>query len=314
MKGIKLMQKKVWVAATVLLSMLLFVACAQTTGNKETNSVKEPKQKQEIDKEDMAGERKVDLHEIMFTSKQSNWGEVYSLDDYYCYTTWDVYYDGTVEMYTFYHISGYTDKSIWELSDDEYKELTKLLNGKFQKEYNVEACDGDNLDMTYFDKKGREIHQFSGYIYGVKALERIQEILNSTEDKEVITEPMSNESSEKMLEISLYATESREEGEADFLEWILYHDGRLESNVRFGTEESYESHEYQVSETDFSRIRELLENNFMVQINQEEGEEMWFVNSYNILGDGINGFYGDIDKVDFLAEIRDIFLSYDSSL
>ena len=41
-------------------------------------------------------------------------------------------------------------------------------------------------------------------------------------------------------------------------EWTLYHDGRLESGIRYLSADAYEMKEYQVSEADMQRIQELL--------------------------------------------------------
>ncbi len=167
-----------------ILSLLLCILFISGCGE---NSVKEVVTEKITVKESSFAP--TDLHEKMFVATQQCWGEVSSMDDYWDNTTWVIYYDGTVESYSLYNISGYTDKSIWKLSDEEFIQLTELLNGQFQKKQKiVDACDGDGWEMKYFDEAGELIHSYDGYIYGLKVMEDIEEMLNNTEGKEITQE------------------------------------------------------------------------------------------------------------------------------
>lgn len=126
--------------------------------------------------------KKTDQHAELFTATQTNWGLVNSQEDYWSSSYWTVYYDGTVEYYENYNLSGETSHVTWELSDEDYEKLCRNLQGRFLKcNEGVDACDGDVWSMTYYSTSGKKIHNFSGYMYGIPALEEIVEILDSDE-------------------------------------------------------------------------------------------------------------------------------------
>ncbi len=293
------MKKRLWIVVLAMLCAIFAISCKEKAGVETSKPVAE-------------AFAPSDLHEEMFLATMSCWGEVYALDDYIADTNWKVYYDGTVEKYSFYHISGYTEKSVWKLDEEAFLELTKLLNGKFQDEQpEVDASDGEGWSMTYFDGSGNVIHTYDGYTYGLKTMERIQEIIDDSEGKEVTQEKYVFESQEPMLCMSLMRSgENLSEEDIMSGEWTLYHDGRLESGIRYLSADAYEMKEYQVSEADMQRIQELLKENFMESIQGEEAGDMWCFESFNIRGDDINFFYGDIEGIGFLKEIREILLRY----
>lgn len=295
--------KRMCMVALVIVCALFAAACNGTTGNEGAENGGKAK-----------GESfaPTDLHEKMFEAKMSSWGEVSSVDDYHAYTNWVVYYDGTVEKYSFYHISGYTDKSVWKMSDAEFAELTELLTGKFQKKQKeVDASDGDGWSMTYFDEAGNPIYSYDGYIYGLETMELIEEIIDYQADKEVTQEEYIYESHEQMLRMSIDSTAlDQNENVIQNGEWILYYDGKIETTMQYASEDTIETHEYKMDDAGVQKIQELLEANFVEILNGEESDEMWCFESYNILGDDINFFYGDIKGIDFLEEIREIIYSY----
>lgn len=130
--------------------------------------------------------KKTDEHIEMFTAGKDNWGLVNSQEDYWSSSYWTVYYDGTVEYYEIYNLSGETSHVTRELSDEEFAELSKALQGRFRKcDEGVDACDGEVWSMTYYGTDGEKIHHFFGYMYGIPVLEDIVEILDSDERDKV---------------------------------------------------------------------------------------------------------------------------------
>ncbi len=129
---------------------------------------------------------KIDQHTEMFGAKQDNWGLVNNQEDYWSSSCWTVYYDGTVEYYENFNLSGETSHVTWELSDEDYEKLCRNLQGRFLKcTEGVDACDGDAWSMTYYDIHGEKIHSFFGYMYDIPVLEEIVEILDSDERDKV---------------------------------------------------------------------------------------------------------------------------------
>lgn len=121
-------------------------------------------------------------HTLMFTAKCSNWGEVSLEEDFWADTQWEVYYDGTVECFDEYNLSGATEPVTWELSDADFETLYRLLDKKFLRyKKGTEACDGAAWSMQYYDADGTEKHSFHGYIYGISALEEIEELIAKPE-------------------------------------------------------------------------------------------------------------------------------------
>lgn len=129
---------------------------------------------------------KTDQHTELFTACEDNWGLTNNAEDYWSSSYWIVYYDGTVEYYEKYNLSGETSHVTWELSDEEFEKLGKNLQGRFLKcNEGVDACDGTVWSMTYYGTGGDKIHHFFGYMYGIPALEEIVEILDSDERENV---------------------------------------------------------------------------------------------------------------------------------
>ena len=72
-------------------------------------------------------------HTVMLTATSMNWGLVNDQEDYLANKSYTVYYDGAVEYYENYNLSGKKNEDEWEMSDEDINELFKILNGKFLK-------------------------------------------------------------------------------------------------------------------------------------------------------------------------------------
>lgn len=101
-----------------------------------------------------------------------------SEQDYWVATMYTVQYNGTVEKYSTYNLSGQTDTIHSELTIKQYKRLRELLDGDFQSySCDTNGCDGNAWYIDYYDINEESIHDFFGYVYGHKALEEITDIL-----------------------------------------------------------------------------------------------------------------------------------------
>ncbi len=251
-----------------------------------------------------------ELHEKMFLATRSCWGEVSNTQDYLEDTQWTVYYDGTVEKCEFYHISGYTQKSIWKLNDTEFEQLCKILNKDFQKKIKeVDACDGDGWSMQLYGEDGTVLHSFDGYIYGVDALEKIEVIISNTEDKNITFDEVTLNSTEKMLEMELSYEQPNDDNILSKT-WKLYYDKTLEIDICYKDEGEIKTENCIITEAEFEKINKLLSENHGQWGQGEEVSDMWCVQSYNVRGEDIDFFYGDIKGTDCLEEIKDILISY----
>lgn len=122
-------------------------------------------------------------HTLMFSAKCSNWGEVADDEDFWADTQWKVYYDGTVECFDEYHLSGAAETVTWELSDSDFETLYRLLEKKLSRyTKGTDADDGASWSMCYYDADGTEKHSFEGYIYGISSLEEIEELIAKPEE------------------------------------------------------------------------------------------------------------------------------------
>lgn len=117
--------------------------------------------------------------QIMLLASNTNCGEVDIRDDYLVSTKYLVRYDGTMEMYATYHLSGDTEHQIETMNDSDYCLLYNWLKNEFvEYTYQVDSCDGDDWSFTYYDEDGTELYRFSGYIYGSDLLDaRIARLL-----------------------------------------------------------------------------------------------------------------------------------------
>lgn len=132
---------------------------------------------------------KSDKHIVMLTVRDSYGGPVYENEDYCQCHFWTVYYDGTVEYYESYSLSGATTMVSWELDEETFNELATKLEKNFMKhEADDEGgFDGSWITIVYTDEKGNVRKQFDGYIYG---LEYITKLLHSEERYNVEKNPL----------------------------------------------------------------------------------------------------------------------------
>jgi hypothetical protein len=119
-------------------------------------------------------------HTVLLTATGMNWGEVSDQEDYLANTSYTVYYDGTVEYYEDYNLSGKKNEDEWDMSDEDLNELYEILNGKFLKydEDRRSANDGEGWKIRSYDEDQTMIHEFTGYIYSNSTLKKIVKLIS----------------------------------------------------------------------------------------------------------------------------------------
>lgn len=119
---------------------------------------------------------------IMFYAKKENWNCINHSEDEWLYTSWIVYYDGTVEKFDMFSQSEEKNNITYTMSDESFKKLMKSLNRKFKSiDKDSSVCDGTGWTMIYYSMENTEIHEFEGYIYNITPLEEIQKILEEND-------------------------------------------------------------------------------------------------------------------------------------
>jgi hypothetical protein len=118
----------------------------------------------------------------MFSAECSNWSANFTQSDYWRNTVFTVCYDGTIEGYSEYNLSGKLGTFTEQLSDEDYDLLFDFLSDGFihgKYDVDVEACDGAGWYIKCYDTEGEILHKYDGYIYGVDAYEDITKMLYS---------------------------------------------------------------------------------------------------------------------------------------
>lgn len=138
-------------------------------------------------KDDIKIPKKSDKHIVMLTVRDSYDGPVYENEDYCLSHFWTVYYDGTVEYYESYSLSGTTTMVSWELDEETFNELATKLEKNFMKHEAGDGFDGSWITIVYTDEKGNVRKEFDGYIYG---LEYFTQLLHSEERYNVEKNPL----------------------------------------------------------------------------------------------------------------------------
>lgn len=153
------MRKKFNCLALLLLLLLFCTACSQNVD-------------QTKDKKETSVEKITDSDQIMFEAVEKNWGEVNFAEDYWCSTSYVVYYDGTIQIFDTYNLSGEKNLVETEMTDEDYSYFRNLLENEIiDYEYSTDACDGESWEMNYYDTEGNNIWDYHGYIYDSDLLE-----------------------------------------------------------------------------------------------------------------------------------------------
>ena len=105
-------------------------------------------------------------HRIMLEASCMNWGLVDPSSDYWDSSNWTVYYDGTVEYFTCYNLSGESEPVSWQLSRKDMDWLYRALVWDFRRcPENYNAADGSGWRITWYDEQKNVVHVYNGYIF-----------------------------------------------------------------------------------------------------------------------------------------------------
>ncbi|MBR3832736.1 MAG: hypothetical protein IKJ73_00295 [Lachnospiraceae bacterium] len=236
---------------------------------------------------------KMDQHTVLLSASQSNNGLVSREEDYHQSNKWKVYYDGTVEYYETYNLSGRTSIVTWELTDEQFNKLIELLQGSFfdyTEDYDS-ACDGGTWHYTYYNLEGEKLHSYNGYNYSVPVLLDISEILNSDMRDEAVIEPVEMGDSHSML-MDVVWDRHVEDVNADELvstHWTIYYDGWIESTETYQIGGTQSTITWRLDDYAYGRlVREL---KYYSDKKYDEAvtvdEDYWTMTHYDESGNGI---------------------------
>ncbi|MBQ0065292.1 MAG: hypothetical protein KBT48_05975 [Firmicutes bacterium] len=114
---------------------------------------------------------------LMFVATEYNTGENDITSDYWVSTKFNIFYDGSIEVIETYNVSGDIGIRV-SVSDKEYKKIYDFISkGKIDR--SVDGVDGAQWDFYSYDLEGKPTLIYQGYIYGIKEIESIQEILKN---------------------------------------------------------------------------------------------------------------------------------------
>ena len=119
-----------------------------------------------------------DVDFLLFSATTNNSGMVNESSDYWKHTDYKLYTNGTVVFSSTYNISGKRDEKTYKIDNEKMNKIIEILDGdfnKYTKDYS--ATDGETWHLQYYNSKGDVIHEFNGYIYGNKVLEKLVNLL-----------------------------------------------------------------------------------------------------------------------------------------
>lgn len=245
--------------------------CKEKTGNKK--KVNDDGQVVVLD--DIPG--KMDQHTVLLSASQSNNGLVSQYEDYYQSNNWEVYYDGTVEYWESYNLSGRTCVVTWELTDEQFDRLIELLQGRFfnYTEDYESACDGDTWHYTYYNLEGERLHSYNGYNYSVPVLLDISEILDSDKRDEAVIEPVKMSDNHSVL-MDVTLDRQVEDENADELlstHWTFYYDGWVEAQEIYQIGGTQSTKAWKLNDYAYGRIIRELNYHSEDVVNEEKVQD-----------------------------------------
>lgn len=139
---------------------------------------------------------------ILFAATYMNWGMIRRDSGEWLNTKYIVYSDGTcwsVSKYDGDPISKSLLRSLpkqtrcklqqshreaqqphfTRMDENAFHKLKDILKKQFDETDAVRCCDGDGWEMHHYGSSGKLLHSIRGHIYGVSALEEIEELLTS---------------------------------------------------------------------------------------------------------------------------------------
>ena len=114
----------------------------------------------------------------IFRAMSMDWSERdFSINTLYT-LTWNVYNDKSVIITPVYVVSGRQKPIKTMLDEESFNRIKEIIaQHDLLARMHDDACDGEGWDMTVYDQDGSILSHNCGYIYGVKPLEEVVNIL-----------------------------------------------------------------------------------------------------------------------------------------
>lgn len=117
-------------------------------------------------------------YDIM-VAKHINCGMTNQEEDYWSSTTYELNTNGTLVRTEKYNLSGEKETTA-QMSDEDIKEVISILKSIKLFVDDDSAVDGSVWDVKYYNKDGKVISDYHGYIYNYKKLQKLSEILKKS--------------------------------------------------------------------------------------------------------------------------------------
>ena len=233
---------------------------------------------------------KPNFHTVLFSASQNNNSLIGNHEDLYQSYNWTVYYDGSVEYYENYNLSGRTSTVTWELTDNQYERLMELLQGEllnYNDNYDS-ACEGDVWHYTYYGLDGVEIHSFDGYNHSASVLLEISEILDSDvrEQAELAIVERSNKHIVMFDATYENYVEDSDEDRVVLTHWTVYYDGIVEMQETYQISGKQATITWKLDDYTYGRFVRDIEyySNDNLDEAPVDGEDYWAMTYYDEAG------------------------------
>ena len=113
----------------------------------------------------------------MIELTKRNFGQVCKLEDYIEETYFEVDYEGNGSFYEVHNLSGKTEVKRFKFSMFELIHIVSILDRETSFKDYKSGCDGDVWEINYYNRKGKLIKTFEGYIYGKEKIEKVISLL-----------------------------------------------------------------------------------------------------------------------------------------
>lgn len=233
---------------------------------------------------------KLSSRTVLFSASQNNNSLVGNHEDLYQSCNWTVYYDGSVEYYENYNLSGRTSTVTWELTDNQYERLMELLQGKllsYDDNYDL-ACQGDVWHYTYYGFDGIKIHSFNGYNHSASVLLEISEILDSDVREQVELSVVEKSDKHMVMFDATYENyvEDMEEDRVILTHWTVYYDGVVEMQETYQISGKQAAITWELDDYTYGRFVRDIEyySNDNLDEAPVDGEDYWAMTYYDETG------------------------------
>ena len=115
---------------------------------------------------------------LVFKGEHTNCGLLSSEEDYWSSTTFELNRNGELKMQKKYNLSGIQEKTV-QLTDEQVSYVCEIMESQKYEFDKFDGNDGSVWDFNYYDDKGKEISDYSGYIYHNEKFLELEKFLYS---------------------------------------------------------------------------------------------------------------------------------------